>query len=180
MKNLLLATAITTAIFGCSEQTADIVQLDSKMIKTAVDPRHGKPGAPVVLRYSLLKNVDINQNNHVEMQFVSDTSQGAMQVELSAQPPLELNSSAQATFTLEQARQSNALTALVSSGIDGKYYLNIQVSETDASGQALMRRAFAIPVSVGSGANTKKAANNYIVEADGSKVIHMPAEESTE
>ncbi|NND80881.1 MAG: hypothetical protein HKN50_00490 [Gammaproteobacteria bacterium] len=169
MKQLSLLLTTCLLISACDLTVSDD-RTAGEYLSGVMDPRHGKPGAPVVIEYSVPKQFQIGNSATVELRFQSATAAGLAMVSLHTGDGLNLLQDASFEFTLNQQQQP--LSVAIEAVTNGRHYLNILVREFDENGKALLGRSFSVPIQVGQ-PQEKPQTKQKVAEDGERRIIEM-------
>jgi len=143
------------------------------IIRNTVKIDYGKPGAPISLTYQVPKSALSGTIISVQLELISATQTGSLQVILNTDTAMSLNGSTQYSFALDGQVKSIPVELYLAE--DGLHYLNVITQELDDSSAVLLGRSFAVPIQVGQ-LRQKMRVNGKMMDDGDEKIIEMIAD----
>ena len=176
LRKLALLSISICILAGCTADTTETSQVDSKIDKQPVSAIVGKPSAPITMQYRLLTtSPKAGEEIEIEVSFDSTAATTVTSQLTSAENLTWLNREKNWHSTSSKSGEHASLPRIkVVAPQDGRYYLRF-VAEVEINGEK-QAKPFTIAINVGDGAVNVDSVGEVITDEKGQKLIIQKAE----
>lgn len=185
-----IALIVMTALAGCQPQSSDrdragspAAAASSDELSQTIDTVYQSPGArlraPIDVKYRLLDTPRIGQPLSLELTLMPTVVATGFGFVLKPEDGLVVNA-AQLTrsYLSEVPMTPERSTVSITPQREGRFYLRV-VANVVVNGQS-KSRTVTIPIQVGAGTRELETLGEVKIDADGERIISLPAKESVD